>query len=467
MNQNAGHIKVIGLGPGSPELFLKPAIDAIKAADVIIGYKYYFQFIQSYLQEGTDCIDTGMRQEVDRAKIAFEKAEIGHKVAVISSGDAGIYGMASLVLEMAHKQQSTVDVEVIPGISAFQAAATKLGAPLSHDFVILSLSDLLTPWQLIEKRVKAAAFGDFVTVLYNPRSKKRYWQIYRLQELFLQEREASTPVAIVRQVAREEEQVTLTTLGDFNPEIVDMFSIVIIGNSQSFVADEKMITPRGYYSKYDEEGAPGPLIMQESFRTIAAKLDELAISNEEKWVMMHCIHTTADFEMKDLLRVKNDAVARINDYLLQGGTIITDVTMVQSGIRKKACERYGIDIKCYLHDKRTASLAKEKNITRTQAGIRLAVEEHPDALFVFGNAPTALIELTELMRIKGFRPAGIIGAPVGFVNVEESKHRLQTFNDLPFISIEGRKGGSNLAATIVNAVLSRDEAETLKPGRDV
>ncbi|WP_439183419.1 precorrin-3B C(17)-methyltransferase [Carboxylicivirga taeanensis] len=460
-------IKVIGLGPGNPELFLKPAIDAIKAADVVIGYKYYFQFIECYLAEGTQCIDTGMRQEVERAKIAFEKAEAGQNVAVISSGDAGIYGMASLILEMADKRQSSIPVEVVPGISAFQAAAAKLGAPLSHDFVILSLSDLLTPWKLIEKRMKAAAMGDFVTVLYNPRSKKRYWQLYRLQELFLEERSSSTPVAVLRQVEREEEHITLTTLGEFNPEIVDMFSIVVIGNSQSYVSNNKFITPRGYYSKYEQEGAPGPLIMQESFRTIAEQLADLDISHEEKWVMMHCIHTTADFEMKQLLRIKNDAVARMNDYLLKGGTIITDVTMVQSGIRKKACERYGIDIKCYLHDERTVALAEEKNITRTQAGIRLAVEEHPDALYVFGNAPTALIELTELMRRKDFQPAGIIGAPVGFVNVEESKHRLMTFNNLPYISIEGRKGGSNLAATIVNAVLSREEAVTLKPGRDV
>ncbi|TRX70221.1 precorrin-3B C(17)-methyltransferase [Carboxylicivirga sp. M1479] len=462
-----GNIKVVGLGPGNPNMFLNPAVDAIKQADVIIGYKYYFQFIQSYLQEGTDCIDTGMRQEVERAKIAFEQAEAGHRVVVISSGDAGIYGMASLILEMADKRSTNIPVEVVPGISAFQAAAAKLGAPLSHDFVILSLSDLLTPWNLIEKRMKAAAYGDFVTVLYNPRSKKRYWQIYRLQELFLKEREASTPLAIVRQVEREEEEITLTTLGEFNPEIVDMFSIVVIGNSQSYVANNRFITPRGYYSKYEQEGAPGPLIMQESFRTIAASLSDLDISNEEKWVMMHCIHTSADFEMKNLLRVQNNAVERINNYLVQGGTIITDVTMVQSGIRKKACERYGINIKCYLHDERTVELAKQQNITRTQAGIRLAVEEHPDALYVFGNAPTALIELTEQMRKQKLMPAGIVGAPVGFVNVEESKHRLLSFANLPFISIAGRKGGSNLAATIVNAVLSRDEAINLTPGRDV
>lgn len=462
-----GKITVVGLGPGHPDLFLNPAIEAIRQADVIIGYKYYFQFIEGYLQEGTVCIDTGMRQEVERAKIAFEKAEAGSTVVVISSGDAGIYGMASLIIEMADKRGTGIPVNVVPGISAFQAAAAKLGAPLSHDFVILSLSDLLTPWKLIEKRMKAAAYGDFVTVLYNPRSKKRYWQLYRLQELFLQERDGSTPVAVVRQVEREEEQITLTTLAEFDPEIVDMFSIVVIGNSQSYIAGDRFITPRGYYSKYDEEGAPGPLIMQESFRTIAMELEDLDISVEEKWVMMHCIHTTADFEMKQLLRVKNDAVARMNAYLLKGGTIITDVTMVQSGIRKKARERYGIDIKCYLHDERTVELAKTKNITRTQAGIRLAVEEHPDALYVFGNAPTALIELTELMRKKKFQPAGVIGAPVGFVNVEESKHRLKSFAELPYISIEGRKGGSNLAATIVNAVMSRDEAEALKPGRDV
>ena len=408
-----------------------------------------------------------MRQEVQRAEKAFELAETGKDVVVISSGDAGIYGMASLVFEMAEKTQSKVELKVIPGISAFQAVAAKLGAPLSHDLVILSLSDLLTSYALIEKRIKAAAMGDFVTAIYNPKSNKRYWQLYRLRELFLEEREETTPVAIVRQVARAEEQITLTNLRDFDPEMVDMFSLVIVGNSQSYISGDRFITPRGYYSKEEQEGRPGPLIMQESFRTIAAELKEMDLPLETKWILLHCIHTSADFELPEILKVQNNAAPKLNEYLQKGGVIITDVTMVQSGIRKKACERMGVEIKCYLHDPRTMELSVKHGITRTQAGIRLAVEEHPDALYVFGNAPTALIELTDLMRSKNIQPAGIIAAPVGFVNVKESKHRVKSFTDLPAVIIEGRKGGSTLAATIVNAILSLEDAYDLKPGRDV
>ncbi|MUP38915.1 precorrin-3B C(17)-methyltransferase [Labilibaculum euxinus] len=467
MPNRLGKITVAGLGPGSPDLFLNPAIDAIREADVVIGYKYYFQFIESFLKKGTECMDTGMRQEVQRAEKAFELAETGKDVVVISSGDAGIYGMASLVFEMAEKTQSKVELKVIPGISAFQAAAAKLGAPLSHDLVILSLSDLLTSYALIEKRIKAAAMGDFVTAIYNPKSNKRYWQLYRLRELFLEEREETTPVAIVRQVARAEEQITLTNLRDFDPEMVDMFSLVIVGNSQSYISGDRFITPRGYYSKEEQEGRPGPLIMQESFRTIAAELKEMDLPLETKWILLHCIHTSADFELPEILKVQNNAAPKLNEYLQKGGVIITDVTMVQSGIRKKACERMGVEIKCYLHDPRTMELSVKHGITRTQAGIRLAVEEHPDALYVFGNAPTALIELTDLMRSKNIQPAGIIAAPVGFVNVKESKHRVKSFTDLPAVIIEGRKGGSTLAATIVNAILSLEDAYDLKPGRDV
>ena len=148
-------------------------------------------------------------------------------------------------------------------------------------------------------------------------------------------------------------------------------------------------------------------------------------------------------------------------------TIITDVTMVTSGIRKGAIQRLGVEVKCYLSDPRVAEMAQEQNITRTQAGIRLAVDEHPDALFAFGNAPTALMELCELVRKGKARPAGIIAAPVGFVHVCESKHMVKPFKTIPKIIVEGRKGGSNLAATLCNAILTFDDAEELKPGRDL
>ena len=173
--------------------------------------------------------------------------------------------------------------------------------------------------------------------------------------------------------------------------------------------------------------------------------------------------------MENILYTDPEAVSQLYRKIVDGKikTIVTDVTMAASGIRKGALERLGIEVKCYLHDDRVLAMAKEKQITRTQAGIRLAAEEHPDALYVFGNAPTALMELCELMRKKKAVPGGIIAAPVGFVHVKESKYMVKVFHDIPKIIVEGRKGGSNLAATLVNSVLCFNDAEQLRPGRDV
>ena len=465
-----GKIIITGIGPGSKEDITPAVLETMQKADSIVGYKYYFQFIEPYVKPGCECIDTGMKKERERAEQAFELAEQGKTVVVISSGDASIYGMAPLIYEMRNAHQSDVEIETLPGISAFQKAASLLGAPIGHDMCIISLSDLMTPWEVIERRIKAAAGGDFVTAVYNPKSHGRYWQLYRLQELFLKVRSANTPVGYVRQAGREEQEVKVTTLGDFNPEDIDMFTVILIGNSQSYIADGKIITPRGYYRETpSEEAKPGQQIMIESFRTISGELRRKDYPLDHKWALLHAIHTTADFEMEQILYTDEGAVETLYNKVRDGSlrTIVTDVTMVVSGIRKGALQRLGIEAKCYLSDPRVAELTLREDCTRTQAGIRLAVEEHPDALFAFGNAPTALMELCELIRKGKARPAGIIAAPVGFVHVCESKHMVKPFKDIPKIIIEGRKGGSNLAATLCNAILTFDDAAQLKPGRDL
>ena len=213
----------------------------------------------------------------------------------------------------------------------------------------------------------------------------------------------------------------------------------------------------------------GQEIMIQSFRTIESELKNKSIPLDHKWALLHAIHTTADFEMEKLLYTDKGAVEKLYQKIADGRlkTIVTDVTMAASGIRKGALQRLGVEVKCYLSDERIAAMAAEKGITRTQAGIRLAVEEHPDALFVFGNAPTALMELCDLVRKGKAAPSGIIAAPVGFVHVQESKHMVKPFMEIPKLIVEGRKGGSNLAATLVNAILCYNDAEQLRPGRDV
>ena len=475
-----GKIIVAGIGPGSKEDITPAVLEAVREADGVVGYKYYFQFIEAYIKEGCECIDTGMKKERERAEQAFLLAEQGKTVVVISSGDAGLYGMVPLIYEMKQQRSSNIEIQTLPGISAFQKAASLLGAPIGHDVCLISLSDLMTPWEVIERRIKAAAVGDFVTAVYNPKSHGRYWQLYRLQELFLKYRSADTPVGYVRQAGRDEQKIKVTTLEKFDPEEVDMFTVILIGNSQSYISEGKIITPRGYYRDTENDGEkPGQQIMIQSFRTIESELRKKDWPLDHKWALLHAIHTTADFDMENILYTDPGAVETLYNKVANGqlNTIITDVTMVTSGIRKGALQRLGIEAKCYLSDPRIAELIKLPShqgegqgvgsLTRTQAGIRLAVEEHPDALFAFGNAPTALMELCDLIRKGKAHPVGIIAAPVGFVHVRESKHMVKPFKDIPKIIVEGRKGGSNLAATLCNAILTFDDAAQLKPGRDL
>ncbi|WP_262501328.1 precorrin-3B C(17)-methyltransferase [Porphyromonas cangingivalis] len=191
-----GKIIIAGLGPGGKEDITPAVYEAVAMSDVIVGYKYYFTFVEDIIKPDAVCIDTGMKKERERAEEAFRYAEEGKVVCVISSGDAGIYGMSPLIFEMKDEKKSDIEVVALPGISAFQKAASLLGAPMGHDFCVISMSDLMTPWDKIEKRIIAAAQADFVTAIYNPRSVGRYWQLNRLKELFLLDRDPNTPVAM-------------------------------------------------------------------------------------------------------------------------------------------------------------------------------------------------------------------------------------------------------------------------------
>ena len=194
-----------------------------------------------------------MTKEIERAEKTIDYAVNGQKVAIISTGDAGIYGMAGLIFELLEKKKliNKVNIEVIPGISAFNAAASLLGAPIMHDFAVISLSDLLTDWDIIKKRIELATKGDFIISIYNPKSKKRTFQIEEAQKIMLKYKKGDTPVAIVKNALRDNQSVILTNLKDFLNYDIDMFCIVIIGNSKSKILENKyFLTPRGYHSKY-------------------------------------------------------------------------------------------------------------------------------------------------------------------------------------------------------------------------
>ena len=246
-----GKITVIGIGPGSLIDMTPRAAQAIKSADVVVGYTTYIKLIESLIAD-KKVIGTGMMQEIDRCNMAVDEAANGADTVVISSGDAGVYGMAGLVLELILRRDKGVRPEfggVIAGVSAVNAAASVLGAPLMHDFAVISLSNLLTPWELIHKRLELAAEGDFVTALYNPKSKKRVQNIEEVRDIFLKHRKPDTPVGIVTAASRPAQTKIISTLQDFTKEDINMFSMVIIGNSNTYVKEGYMITPRGYENK--------------------------------------------------------------------------------------------------------------------------------------------------------------------------------------------------------------------------
>ena len=242
-----GKITVIGLGPGSLDDMTPKALKAIQQAEVVAGYNTYIKLIETLL-EGKKVIGTGMMQEIDRCSLAVESAVGGKNTIVVSSGDSGVYGMAGLVLDIVlkYKKEERPEVEIIAGISAVNASASILGAPLMHDFAVISLSNLLTPWELIKKRVECAAQGDFVVALYNPKSKKRVQNIEEVREIMLKYKSPDTPVGIVNNASRPNQAKAISTLRDFTKEDINMFSMVIIGNSKTYVKDGYMITPRGY-----------------------------------------------------------------------------------------------------------------------------------------------------------------------------------------------------------------------------
>lgn len=252
---------IVGTGPGAHDLIAPRALAAIKESSDLVAYGLYLELLGAVC-DGKQHHDLPLGQEIGRARLALDLAAQGKTTALLSSGDIGIYAMATLVFELLDQQLMgkenspawlNVDIEVVPGISAMQAGAAHVGAMLGHDFCTISLSDLLTPWQTIEKRLHACGQGDFVVSFYNPRSKKRDWQINTARDILLQYRPAQTPVLIGRQLTRDDETVTMTTLDKLHGRDVDMFTLVSVGNSESRhinVRDKEWIyTPRGYSKK--------------------------------------------------------------------------------------------------------------------------------------------------------------------------------------------------------------------------
>lgn len=242
-------VSVIGIGPGGKQWLTQEAEEAIRRSDLVVGYTVYVELVRAYFPE-KEYLTTPMKQEAKRCEMALAEANEGKQVAMVCSGDAGVYGMAGLMLELGTSYPN-VEIRICPGITAALAGGAVLGAPLTHDFAVISLSDLLTPKEKIEKRLKAAAMADFVICLYNPSSKKRKDYLARACDILLEYKEESIICGIVRNIAREEESMNILTLKELRNTEVDMFSTVYIGNKMTKIIKDKMVTPRGY--RYDRK----------------------------------------------------------------------------------------------------------------------------------------------------------------------------------------------------------------------
>ncbi len=245
MNENKRIIHVIGMGPGSDDMITKEAKDALDQSDVLIGYNVYLDLLRDNYGY-KEMLSTPMKQEVERCRMCFEETIKGKRVSMVCSGDAGIYGMASIMFEISEEYEEEFEIKVIPGITAATSGAAVLGAPLNHDFCVISLSDLLTPWEKIEKRLRAAAEGDFAISIYNPSSKKRHDYLKRACEILMESIEDDRPCGYVKNIGREGTECKVCTLRELSVEEVDMFTTVFVGNSQTRIIDGKLVTPRGY-----------------------------------------------------------------------------------------------------------------------------------------------------------------------------------------------------------------------------
>jgi precorrin-3B C17-methyltransferase len=263
MNESrTGTLSIVGIGPGAQEHSTPAALEAIRQAELIVGYTTYIRLVKPLI-EGKEIIKTGMTEEIGRARAAVERARDGARVAIISSGDAGVYGMAGLVFQVLEdigwKRGDSPELRIIPGMTALNACASLVGAPLGHDFCAISLSDLLTPWSVIRKRIEAAAASDFVIGLYNPASGRRTRGIVEAQEIIAKHRKGTTPVALVKSAYRKLETVVLTDLDRFLDYEIGMLTTVLVGSTNTFVFEGYMVTPRGYTNKYtwDGDALPG------------------------------------------------------------------------------------------------------------------------------------------------------------------------------------------------------------------
>jgi len=459
-------LSVVGIGPGSLDLLTERARARISSADIIMGNERYIGLIREIIPKDAEVITGKMGTEVERAKKAVE---LGRRknVVVVSGGDPGIYGMAGLLIEVIGDSHTDLKMEIIPGITAASVSAALLGAPLSNDFAVVSLSDLLVPWSEIEEKLEELAKMEIVVVIYNPRSKTRTVQLEKAYELFMRFRDGKTIVGIVRNAEREGCEIEISTLEDL-PDFyhrIDMSTTIIIGSSKTENIGGRMVTRRGYERRYDYDRREGDTVIQghessdyaEAGNRIWEKSKAIvedivskhsgSFSEHERRIVERVVFANADPSLLDLLVFNHNPVEKGIECIKEGKTIITDIEMVKAGING----RYRKRVKCFVNDPRTKEIVEKENVTRTAAGIRLAKELIQDTIVVVGNSPSACMELFALIE-QDIKPALIVATPVGFINAAEAKEKVMS-TGIPSIAIKGPRGGTPSAVAIINEII--------------
>ena len=441
--QSLGKLYVVGIGPGNVELMTLKARKAIEESEYVVGYKTYVERISDLL-EGKKVITTPMRKEVERVEIALNLAR-EHVVSLISGGDPSLYGILPLVVEYAVENNLNVVIEVVPGVTAANAASALLGSPLSGDHAVVSLSDLLVPWSQIEKRLIYALKGDFVIAIYNPSSRRRRENLRKALKLIRKFR-GNVWVGIVRNAFRDGERIAVKRVSELEEDEVDMNTILIVGNSESVVTRGVMYTPRGYSRKYSISPEWKRAKMGAETREaveIARKSEEIlkALHPEEGIrgdIVRRCIATTGDVSIRDVLKFKGDIYEGVKA-LKDGCRIIVDVHMVKAGLRR---------------DSIAAVDFSDGENTKTASGLRNLEDLVEGSIVAIGNSPSAALALYEIAQ--SHPPRFIVATPVGFVKAAESKEAIRSL-EIPSITTEGPRGGSGICAAIVNCLIEHAE----------
>lgn len=434
--QSRGKLYVVGIGAGKGLLTLK-ALKAIEESDFIVGYKKYVNEI-SDLIDGKKIITTGMREEMKRVEIAIELAK-KNVVSLVSGGDPSIYGILPFVYEYMMEKGVEIEIEVIPGVSAVNAVSAVLGCPISGDHVVISLSDLLVPWNVIESRLLYALRGDFVVAIYNPSSSSRKSNLIKAMNIIYSER-GDVLIGLVKNAFRDGQTVKIMRVSEIlrNPELVDMNTTLIVPNSETVVKNEKMFTPRKSSAKVAKMGATtlkAREIAEKSSEILRKFVSGNTLRDE---ILRRCIATTGDPSFAEIVQFHGDCEEGVRA-IREGARIIVDVKMVKVGLR--------INSIC-------ATDFADGEETRTASGFKNIANLIEGSVVGIGNSPSAAIAVYEIA--KKFKPRFIVATPVGFVNAEESKQMISSLG-IPSITTSGTRGGSNVCTAILNCLIEYAE----------